>query len=528
MTHNIQSHDYIVVGAGSAGCVLAARLTEDPDVRVLLLEAGGSECPREVRIPAAFPRLFKTPVDWNYSTEEEPHLNCRRLYWPRGKLLGGSSALNAMIYIRGNPYDYDCWRAQGNEGWGWADVLPYFKKSENQRRGASEFHATGGPLCVSDLRCVNELTHAFLAAAQETGIPPNPDFNGATQDGVGLNQVTQRNGARHSTADAYLQSALRRPNLAVLTRAHATRILLESRRAIGVEYLRAGAPQQARAEREVILSGGAVNSPQLLLLSGIGSADELSRLGIRAVHNLPGVGKNLQDHPMVPVGFTCTKPISLARAGSLHDYLRWLFFKTGPLTSNVAEAGIFLRTEEGLPAPDLQILFGPAYYRNHGLDRSRAHTLGFGPILIAPESRGNITLRSSNPLDPPAIRANYFSTERDMRVIIEGIRISRDIAHAKAFDRYRGEELHPGASLTTDEDIASFIRAEAQTLYHPAGTCKMGRDPMAVVDDRLRVHGIDALRVVDASIMPRIISGNTNAPTIMIAEKAAALLRTPN
>jgi choline dehydrogenase len=519
------AYDYIIVGAGSAGCVLAGRLTENAGTRVLLLEAGDSGWPREVRIPAAFSRLFKSPCDWNYTTEEEPHLNCRRLYWPRGKMLGGSSAMNAMIYIRGNPADYDCWEHLGNEGWGWRDVFPYFKKSENQERGASEFHATGGPLSVCDLRSVNELTHAFVAAAQEIGIPANPDFNGPTQDGVGLNQVTQKKGARHSAADAYLAPARRRPNLIVRTSAHATRVLIENGRAAGLEYLRGGVLHRARAEREVILAGGAVNSPQLLLLSGIGPADELRRLPIHVVHDLPGVGKNLQEHPIISVGYLCTKPVSLARAGSFTDYLRWLIFKGGPLTSNVAEGGIFLRTEQGLATPDLQILFGPVYYRNHGLERAKEHCFGFGPILIAPESRGSIGLRSSNPLDPPAIRANYLSTERDMRVMVQGVRVSRAIAHAKAFDAYRGEELHPGAAATADSDIVAFIRAEAQTLYHPVGTCKMGIDTAAVVDPHLRVRGIERLRVVDASIMPRIISGNTNAPTIMIAEKAADLIR---
>ena len=525
MTQSSSSYDYIVVGAGSAGCVLAGRLTEDQRVRVLLLEAGGAECPKEARIPAAFSKLFKSACDWNYSTEEEAHLAGRRLYWPRGKMLGGSSSINAMIYARGNPSDYDCWKQLRNEGWGWADILPYFKKSENQERGASELHGVGGPQNVCDLRYVNELTRVFVAAAQETGIPANADFNGPTQDGVGLCQVTQKNGARHSAADAYLEPARHRPNLNVLTGAHATRVQLESGRAVGIEYMRNGALQQARAEQEVILAGGAVNSPQLLLLSGIGPAGELATAGIRAVHDLPGVGKNLQDHLIVSVAYLCTRPVSLAGAESIPNALRWLIFRRGPLASNVAEAGVFLRTEEGLRAPDLQILFGPAYYVNHGLDRRKDHCFGLGPILVAPESRGSIALRSSDPFAAPAIRANYLSTERDMRVMIEGVRRCRAIAHAKAFEAYRGEELRPGAQVTSVEDIAAFIRAEAQTLYHPVGTCKMGADASAVVDHRLRVRGIEGLRVVDASIMPRIISANTNAPTIMIAEKAADMIR---
>src|SRR5579864_2908033 len=329
MTQAGTTYDYIVVGAGPAGCVLAGRLSEDPRARVLLLEAGSSDSAKEVRIPAAFSRLFKSTRDWNYSTEEEPYLNGRRLYWPRGKMLGGSSSMNAMIYIRGNPADYDCWKQLGNEGWGWTDVLPYFKKSENQERGASEFHGTGGPMSVSDLRYVNQLTRAFLGGAGVLKIKTNADFNGVTQDGAGLNQVTQKNGARHSAADAYLEPALRRTNLTVLTGAHASRVLIENHRAVGIEYARSGALHQARAEREVILAGGAVNSPQLLLLSGIGPANELSRRGLQAIHDLPGVGKNLQDHPMVSVGYLCKKPVSLAGAESIPNIVRWLIFRRG-------------------------------------------------------------------------------------------------------------------------------------------------------------------------------------------------------
>jgi len=525
MSRRADGYDYIIVGAGAAGCVLAARLSEDPQVRVLLLEAGGANRAREIRIPAAFSRLFKTSVDWNYSTEPEPHAHNRQLYWPRGKVLGGSSSINAMIYIRGNRLDYEHWRSLGNEGWGYADVLPYFLKSENQQRGASPYHGIGGPLCVADLRYVNPLTRAFLAGAKELGIPPNPDFNGVEQDGAGLYQVTQRNGQRHSGADAYLKPALGRSNLKVLTGAQATRVLLESNRAVGVEYVSKGATASIVADREVILSGGAINSPQLLLLSGIGPAEELKRAGIRAVTNLPGVGKNLQDHPMVSVGFLCKQPVSMASAESLGNLLRYLFFRNGPLTSNVAEAGIFARTKPGLNVPDLQLVFGPAYYVNHGFDTHKEHCFGFGPTLVAPESRGEIALKTPDPLASPAIRANYLSTENDLRVIVEGVRLCRRIARTKAFRAYSGDELIPGSSVTSDRDIAEFVRGALQTLYHPAGTCKMGQDEMAVVDAQLRVRGIEALRVVDASIMPRVIAGNTNAPTVMIAEKAADMIR---
>ena len=518
-------YDYIIVGAGSAGCVLAARLTENSFANVLLLEAGGPDTAREIRIPAAFSKLFKTSVDWNYSTEPEPHLNNRQLYWPRGKVLGGSSSINAMIYIRGNAADYDGWKNLGNEGWGFADVLPYFKKSENRKRSASEFHGTGGPLNVADLELINPLTGAFLAGAKEIGLAENTDFNGATQDGVGLYEVTQKNRQRHSAADAYLRPALHRPNLKVVSQAHAMRVLIENGRAVGLAFLRNGKTEQARATSEVILAGGTINSPQLLLLSGIGPAGQLAHLGIPAIHDLPGVGANLQDHPMVSVGYLCTQPISLDGAETLANLLRYLVLKKGPLTSNVAEAGLFTRSREGLNVPDIQLLFGPAYYRGHGLMRRKENCFGFGPTLITPQSRGNVSLRSANPLDPPAIRANYLSTDSDLRTMIAGVRLARRIANTRAFDSYRGAEIHPGANATSDADLAEFLRNEVETLYHPVGTCKMGHDPHAVVDARLRVHGIAGLRVVDASIMPVVPAGNTNAPTIMIAEKAADMIR---
>jgi choline dehydrogenase len=440
-------------------------------------------------------------------------------------MLGGSSAINAMIYMRGNALDYDYWKSLGNLGWGFSDVLPYFKKSENQTRGASAYHGTGGPLNVMDLRYVNRLTRAFLSAAGELGIPSNPDFNAENQDGVGLYQVTQRNGKRHGAADAYLNSACKRANLSVMTGAHAIQVLMEKGRAVGIAYVRNGVSEEARADGETILSGGTINSPQLLLLSGIGAADEIRQTGIQPVHDLPGVGKNLQDHVMVSVGYLCTQPVSLASAESVPNLLKYFLLKRGPLVSNVAEAGIFLRTRSDLVEPDLQLLFGPAYYVNHGLSPRKEHCFGFGPTLVTPESRGEISLRSTNPQQPPAIRANYLSTGADMRVVVHGVRLSRQLAHSKAFATYRGDELHPGTNAQTDAEIAEFVCREAETLYHPVGTCKMGNDSMAVVDARLRVRGIEKLRVVDASIMPRIIAGNTNAPTIMIAEKAADMIR---
>ena len=525
MAEKRNSFDYIVVGAGSAGCVLAARLTEDPACRVLLVEAGAADRRKEIQIPAAFSKLFKTDVDWNYSTEPEPHLCGRQLYWPRGKVVGGSSAINAMIYIRGNRADYDAWRDLGNQGWGFDEVLPYFRKSENQQNGASEFHGAGGPLSVVDPRYTNTLTHAFLEAAGELGIPANPDFNGATQEGAGVFQVTQKNGSRQSAADAFLRPAMRRPNLTVATNAFASQVIIEQSHARGVRYIQSGVAREARAEKEAIVACGAVNSPQLLLLSGIGPSEELRKVGVSPVLDLPGVGKNLQDHLMVSTGYTCTKPVTLMSAESLPNLLRYFIWKNGPLASNVAEAAIFLRTQENSTVPDLQLLFGPAYYAGHGLRKRTDHCFGFAPTLITPESRGEITLRSARPEDPPRIRANYLSTGADMRVIVEGVKLSRALAHTKPFAEYRGVELHPGTGVKTDAEIAEFLRRETETLYHPVGTCKMGHDETAVVDDRLRVRGIEGLRIADASVMPKIIAGNTNAPTIMIAEKAADMIR---
>jgi len=519
------SFDYIIVGAGTAGCVLAARLTEDAGVRVLLLEAGGEDRAMEIRVPAAFSKLFKSEVDWNYATEPEPHLNGRQLYWPRGKVLGGSSAINAMIYIRGNRLDYEYWKSLGNDGWGYDDVLPYFLKSEKQERGASQYHGGDGPQCIGDLRYVNPLTRAFLSGAEELGIPRNEDFNAETQEGAGLYQVTQRSGRRWSAADGYLKPARKRANLTVATQAHATRVLLDGTRATGVEYISNGQTVQERAEREVILAGGAINSPQLLLLSGIGPAEELKLAGVQVVADVPGVGKNLQDHPMVSVGYLCTKPVSMASAESIGNFLRYALFRAGPLASNVAEAGVFARTRSGIDVPDLQVLFGPAYYVNHGFDTCKEHCFGFGPTLITPESHGEITLRSANPMAAPKIHANYLSTEQDLRTIVEGVRLCRRIAASRAFAPYRGDELLPGKQITSDAELGQFVRGALQTLYHPAGTCKMGVDDMAVVDPQLRVRSIERLRVVDASIMPRVTAGNTNAPTLMIAERAADLIK---
>jgi choline dehydrogenase-like flavoprotein len=518
-------YDYIIIGAGSAGCVLANRLSEDPTVKVLLLEAGGRDARKEIHIPVAFSKLFKTPCDWAYYTEPEPHLANRSLYWPRGKVLGGSSSINAMIYIRGHRADYDQWRDLGNPGWGYDDVLSYFKKSENQEHGASEYHGASGPLRVCDLRAVNPLADAFVEAGLQAGFKRNHDFNGESQEGFGFYQVTQSNGRRHSTAAAFLHPVMSRPNLTVRTDAHTFGIYFEGKRAAVVSFQQGSGSAQERAEREIILCAGAIGSPQLLMLSGVGPAAQLRAFDVPVICDLPGVGRNLQDHPATAVVFECTKPVSLAGAESFANLMQYLCFKKGPFTSNVAEAGAFLRMSSGAGVPDLQYHFGVGYFVEHGFRKFDGHAFAFGPTLLYPYSRGELRLRSSNPLDAPSIRANYFADSRDADVMLEGLKLSRSLVATGAFAQYRGRELHPGADAKDDRALRQHIASFTETLYHPAGTCKMGHDADAVVDAELRVHGVEGLRVVDASIMPTLVGGNTNAPTIMIAEKAADLIR---
>ena len=514
------TYEYILVGAGSAGCVLANRLSANGD-EVLLLEAGKPDEKTEIGMPVAFSELFKSDVDWAYDTEPQTELNDRECYWPRGKTLGGSSSINAMIYARGQPADYDQWADRGNDGWSYENVLDYFKRAEHNERGASEYHGTGGPRNVADLPAPNELSEAFVEAGGAVGLRRNEDFNAGEQSGVGLYQVTQKDGKRHSAADAYLKPVLDRPNLTATTGAQVTRVRFDGDTAVGVEYVQdGGSPTTVDADKEVILSAGAINSPQLLMLSGVGPAAHLTAHDIPVVHDLPGVGQNLQDHLQVKVNYACKQSITLDGADSLWNILKYLLLKRGPLTSNVAEAGGFASVG-GADRPDIQFHFGPSYSVNHGFDNPDGHGFWLGALCLRPESRGRITLQSADPFDEPAIDPQYLTEDEDLERLLEGLKLVREILEAEPFDDYRAEEVSPGSAVQSDEQLVEHIRETAHSLYHPVGTCKMGDDELAVVDDRLAVHGLDGLRVVDASIMPTITSGNTDAPTTMIAERAA-------
>jgi len=516
--------DYIIVGAGSGGCVVAERLTEDADVTVLLLEAGETNRKREVQIPAAFWKLFKTSRDWAYQTAPDPAADDRSLFWPRGKMLGGSSSMNCMIYMRGNRADYDGWAEFGNDGWSFDDVLPVFLAAEDNQRGASQYHGAGGPLHVSDLRYVNPLSEAFIEAGIEAGLPANPDFNGPSQEGVGKYQVTQWRGARWSAADAYLRPARKRPNLTVRTQAQATRIVFEGARAAGVEYVQ-GSRLVARARREVVLCGGAINSPQLLMLSGVGPADHLREFGIPVLADLPGVGQNLHDHAGCTAVYACTRPVSLASAESPRNIANYLLRRRGPLTSNGPEVGGFVRMRPNWSLSDLQFHFAPAYFVEHGFANPEGHGFTFLPTLLEPQSRGSITLRSAEPLEPPIIQARCLEASSDLEVLVDGLKLSRALAQTHAFDAFRGKEVLPGDDVRSDTDLAAYVRRSVETVYHPVGTCRMGTDTDAVVDPQLRVYGVTGLRVIDASAMPAITHGNTNAPSMLIGEKGAAAIR---
>ena len=519
-------HDYVIVGAGSAGCVLANRLSEDPGTRVLLLEAGGSDRHPNVRIPAAFAKQFKTRLDWDFETEPEPGCDGRRLFVPRGRSLGGSSSMNAMLYVRGRPLDYDGWREAGCEGWGWDDVLPYFLRSENREGGAGEFHATGGPLNVADPRSPSVLTKRFIDASIDHGLPFNPDYNATEQDGVGVVQVLQRGGRRWSAADAYLRPVSSRPNLTVAARAQALGIDIDGGRAVGVRYRdRYGRARAVRAQAEVILAAGAIGSPQLLMLSGIGPADELRALGIEPAHPLPGVGANLQDHPYCVAIWESRIGHSLLDAEKPRALAEFLLRGSGPLTSSVAEAFAFVRSRPGLPAPDLQYHFAPAYFNENGFDEFDGHAMTMGPVLIAPRSRGRVSLGSADPAAKPRILGNHLTEPEDVAALVAGTRIAREIAAEGPLAEATGREIFPGPDVETDDDIEADVRRRVELLYHPVGTCKMGSDEEAVVDPALRVRGIERLRVADASVMPVIPGGNTHAPTVMIAEKGADLIR---
>ncbi len=524
-------YDYVIVGSGSSGSVLAARLSADPAVRVLVLEAGGSDRHLYVQIPAAFVRLGGPRFNWGFETEPQRNMNGRRMYLPQGRLLGGGSSINAMVYIRGNAADYDGWAQQGNRGWSYRDVLPYFRRAEHNERWDNEFHGRSGPLNVCDPLGPNPLTRRFVEAAVQAGLPANPDFNGAAQEGAGIYQVTQKNGRRMSAARAYLRPAMRRPNLTVVTGALALRVVFEKDRAIGVEYAVGNATAIARAEREVIVAAGAINSPKLLLLSGIGPADDLRRLGLPIVADLPGVGRNLQDHLDINIIARVSEPVSYnGRDRGLPALLsaaRWMVKRDGPAASNVAEGGGFTKSHPRVNAPDIQFHFLPAMVIEHGRVRAAGHGVTLHTNCLRPESRGQVRLVSADPRDQPAVDPNYLSAKADLDVLLEALKRGRAILNAPAMRKIVDSELYPGPDARSDADLIDFIRRAAETDYHPAGTCRMGVDLEAVVDPNLRVRGVEGLRVCDSSIMPALVSGNTNAPSIMIGEKGADLIRGP-
>lgn len=526
------SFDYLIVGGGSAGCVMAERLSRNPNNKVCLLEAGPDDNSLLVRIPAGIIALMRSNKrNWRYYTAPQTELHNRELYIPRGKTLGGSSAVNAMIYTRGHPWDYDHWESLGNAGWGWNDVLPIFKRSQNQERGASEFHGVGGPLNVADLRYHHPVSNAFIKACAEAGLPLTDDFNNATQEGVGFYQVTQKDGERWGVARGYLHPAMERSNLTVITAARVSRLILDGKRVIGAEYTRKGRAERVEAG-ETVLCGGAINSPQVLLLSGIGPREELARHDITVQHELPGVGENLQDHPdVLLVQRSLIKDALSLSPFALPKHIKalWQFVRhrNGPLTSNVAESGGFIKSRAEEPIPDLQLHLTAAMLDNHGLNWLFAMGWGYSAhvCILRPKSRGRITLNSANPSDNAVIDPRFLTHPDDMEAMVRGAKIIRDVLRQEALKPWCGDEVFPGKAVQSDDDYRDFLRRKCDNIYHPVGTCKMGIDDMAVVaPDSLRVHGLEGIRVVDASIMPTLIGGNTNAPTVMIAEKAADLM----
>ncbi|KLO57231.1 choline dehydrogenase [Delftia tsuruhatensis] len=537
MPDPIDSYDYVIVGAGSAGCVLAARLSEDPATRVLLLEAGPPDRSPWIHLPIGYGKTMWSPVyNWKFETDPDPNMNGRRIYWPRGRTLGGSSSINGLIYVRGQREDYDHWAALGNAGWSYEEVLPYFVKSEGNARGAFPGHGADGPLKVSDIGARHPLIEAFIAGAGQVGVPRTEDFNGRDQEGAGYYQLTTHKGLRCSTAKAYLGEARRRPNLRIETDAMATQLVLRGRRATGIRYRQGGQERQAQARDEVILSAGAIQSPQLLQLSGIGPAALSQSLGIPVVHDLPGVGENLQDHLQIRLGYECSQPITTndqlnSWVGRTRLGLEWLLFRSGALAVGINQGGCFmraLRDEQGRPVaatPDIQFHVSTLSADMAGGQVHPYSGFTMSVCQLRPESRGQLRIRSRDAFEPPSIQPNYLATDLDRRTNVAAVRAARAIADTPAMRPFVKREVKPGPDAHSDAELLEFCRNHGATIFHPSGTCRMGSDALAVVDARLRVHGMAGLRVVDCSVMPTLVSGNTNAPVVMMAEKAADMVR---